>query len=349
MPYLEDVQRDAAHNRYALTHKQMLNATAVCAGSAVLDRKLFAPLPVIGGTAQIEADGSPTALADAMHAFSSGFYANAYGPASERLQLRRGDNVPESIRRWNAAITKAYGNQAKPANFRRIFFEGGLWHVFVDWYTEPRENMRDRFQQAADIGDYTKLRQSAGALSIIDAIHKPFFLRTPPAAELPHGGSHLDAAWFANAALHIGEATLGIEAPGEKDELLASSLPMLRHPALLDILGFNLASDGFLYDRKRSRYNTNYLKVGSVGKDERQRPYVGFDMDAIEDRIQEQIPAVATHNHRGCPVIFQKTPFKGAWTPVFSVLETTLRRIYRETGALTAPLLRVPSDKVNSW
>src|SRR5437762_11927316 len=94
----------SAHNRYALMHEQVRIATAVCAGSAVLDRRLFSAMPYDTTSATIEADGSMTALTDAVYAFASGLYAPGYGPASARRQFKHSSTVASSLELWSASV-----------------------------------------------------------------------------------------------------------------------------------------------------------------------------------------------------------------------------------------------------
>jgi hypothetical protein len=331
MAYLERLRADEAHNRYRQMREQVKQATAVCAGKAVLDPSLFEPMPVHNPEISYESDGSTAGLKDVMYAFASGLYAPLYGRVSTRQRAQHLEPVQRAIHRWNSALTEAYRASVKPAAFNRIFFEGGLWRVFIDRFAPARPDLRERLEAA---GDFSKLKKDKSLLAVAAQAH-PFLLRTPPAQDPSHSGSHFDAGRFANTVLHIGETELGLTKEDEKEALLANSLPELRRLTLLEMKSVNFVL-GLMYDRRRCRYKNEYLTIDD------QRPHVGFDMGIIQERIEDKLPDVTGYNHRGCPVIYQTTPYEDHETPVFSVMDDMLLGIYRTTGALRIPELRIP-------
>jgi hypothetical protein len=308
--------------------EQAQHAKAVWAGQTVLDPELFYPLPPSNAEAATEADGSLSATKDVTTAFAAGLYALTYGPASTKLHLQEGDMVKRSVQKWSNTVSDMYSSRVRPAAYRRLFFEGGLWRVFIDRFDDSDQSLRKQMWQAA--GNTVKnqqLREFAEAT-------RPYFARTPPARSPSHIGSHLDAVRFANTTLHIAEKELAAYSPDDKARILETSLPELRRlAARLEMAGVNLATSDFLLDKK-SLYKKEYLSI-----DDR-RQHIGFNMEAIQNRIQASIPDVTNYNHRGCSVVYQTTRYNGQETPIFSVMEATILRIYRTTGALSITSLR---------
>jgi hypothetical protein len=141
--------------------------------------------------------------------------------------------------------------------------------------------------------------------------------------------------YFANAVLHIGEEEFGLRSDDQKKELLTNSLPELSRLTLLDLQGVDYATRELLLDAACARQKRQFLTADS------QRLHVGYNMGAIQDRIQEALPDVASNNHRGCPVIYHRTHFNGREVPIFSAMNATLIRAYCATGALAIPTLRM--------
>ena len=327
MAYLEQLEAHA--NRHRRTYEQAQNATAVLAGRAVVDPILFDALARKNAHALTEADSSQTAVKDVMAAFSIAYYTQTYGPVSARLRVKAGQPVESAITQWNRGINDAYRAKAKPAAFRELFFEGGLWQVFIDRYDQEGK-LRAYLEQATDFRAAKKHRYLQ---QVVEEV-RPLFARTPPAHVPSHNGSHFHARDFANTVLHIGEREFGLHDPEEKLRLLENSLPEMRRPAArLELEGVNAATTDFLLDGY-GRYHRKYLTIDD------KRHHVGFDMEAVQDRVEEELPDVASYHHRGCPAIYQKTPYNDHDTPIFSVMETTLINIYQATGALSIHELR---------
>lgn len=328
MAYLERVPGDS--RCYKRMVRQVRIVTEVCAGRAALDPLLFGAMPRSNAETSIEADGSMTPLKEVMSAFAAGLYGPSYGPASARQRPQYLEPVQRSVKRWSDSVTEAYRATVRPAAFRRIFLEGGVWHVFIDRFMPPGHDWRSRLEETTD---FKALKKDPMLLATIQQAHH-FFLRTPPAHPPSHIGSHLDVVRFANTVLHIGERELGLKEEGEKEALLASSLNAPRRLAVLEMTGVNLATTDFLCDPESRRYREKFL----TGDD--QHLQISFNMEAIQDRVEQEVPNVATYTHRGCPVLYQKTPFNGGEANIFPVMEETMLSIYRTTGALSVPSLR---------
>ncbi len=338
MGYLTQIH-GGEQDLYKHMGRQVHAAAAVIAGRTALNPELFGAIHRCNADASTEVDGSTTALKEVMAAFSAGFFGQFYGRVSTMQQFRPNETVTHSIDRWNRSISNAYAKAARLAVFREMFFGGGLWHVFIDRYAP--DGGRDRFASSTD----TKtLAGDRDLLAIMKQVH-PFFLRTPPAHPSSHSGSQHDAGMFGNTILDIGEKELGIKDEGGKEELLANSLPELRWPARLEMTGINLAtgsglveigtlSDGLVWDRRRQQIRRAFLTIDD------KLPRIGFDMEAIEERVQAELPDVASYPHRGCAALYQTTEFGDHQASIFSAMAATLVRMYRETGAFSVPLLR---------
>lgn len=334
MKYGEQVDA-LGSNRHQLAHAQAVNAVAVCAGEAVLDRELFHAAPPKGEDAAIEVDGNITAIKDTIGAFAVGFYTQCYGPASANNRVQVGTSIMESLHRWNNGVTNSLHAKTGPAAFRRIFFEGGLWHVFINRFDDDEGTLRGVLEETTDFRAIKKHRYMQ---RVVDAV-RPHFARIPPAQTASHDGSHGDAARFANTVLSIGEKEFGLKSDDDKEELLAKSLPELRRPAThLDLEGVNASISNFCIDPDTMLFRPEFLTIDD-------RPHVGINMEAIETRIQQVMPDVTSNNHRGCPAIYQRTPYKGEEVPIFTVMNRTLLDIYRKSGALSRPELRLEPNK----
>jgi len=337
MRYAEQVDA-LGSNRHQLSRAQVENAVAVCAGEAVLDRELFYPTPARGEETAVEVDGNMTVIKDTIGAFAIGFYAQSYGPASSNNRVKEGAMVKDSLIRWNNGVSDALRAKVGRAAFGKIFFEGGLWHVFINQFDDKKGTLRSALEETTD---FRALRKQKYLQQIAEVI-RPHFARIPPALEPSHEGSHPDAARFANTVLDIGEKEFGIKHDDDREALLDSSLPELSRPATrYDLEGVNTSISDFCIDPQTLLFKRKFITIAD-------RPHVGFNMEAIEEHLQKIMPGVTSHNHRGCPAIYQKTPYKGKKVPIFTAMNRTLTDIYRESGALSQPGLRpIPTKKLS--
>lgn len=329
MGYLREVH-GTSHDLYRRMHDQVREATLVFAGGTAINPLLFDAMSQGQTTRPPEQDGSEPPLKDMIFAFAAANYRHSCGRVTARQTFPRDVPVGESTKVWNSAITDAFQGAVTPAVNRRLFLDGGIWHVLIDALTDPAEGWRDRL---AATTDFSSLRKDRRLAEILASAH-PFLRRTPPTEPLSHSGSHLDSLRFANSVLGLGERELGLRTDDDKAQLLANSLPEQRRSALLELEGLNRAVGDFMRVGDGHQYADRFFTIDD------HRLHIGLDMGLIQAEIQARLPDVATNPHRGCPVLYQTTEYQGSQTPVFSVMDDTIVRMYQTSGALAHPSLR---------
>jgi hypothetical protein len=310
-------------------HRQMNRlaraALAVCNGEEVVSNDIFPPIPLHVAEEDREPGSIVPQKMNALYAFTGALYAQTYGEAStaDSLTFQSGSTVGKALMKWNEAISLGYYKEVTPKKFEKLFFEQGLWKIFVSDAPETED-----IRVYLDRPDFGGIRQTAEMQTVAELLNTGQFIRN----DLPHQTSHVDACRFINTVLDIGFKELGLKTAEELERLVRDSLVELKQLALLNISEVNAAARTMVDPRNRSNFSRRFFAVDETTQQ------IRLNQAAILSEIDRSLPGAVQLVRRGCPVLFLKT--SGEEAPVFTVMNETLLRIYRETGALTRPSLR---------
>jgi len=313
--------------RYSYTARLVRAAGAVCAGRATLDHDTFATIPLDISRMTWEAGNVAGERQDMSYAFTTAFYAPAYGPASSETAFTPGATIEQSLADWSKNVTDRFYAAATPHAFADVFFEGGLWKVLLDPGIPGMGAVRAAFSRP----DFGGLRQDPSILETVEEWRHDILVRD----DLPHIGSQDDLARFANTVLHIGQTDMRMGDDVDRlTALLARSLPEAEDIAFLSVIECNEAFGRMINPRHPERALRSYLAIDNKAQ------RVGLNYGAIMRIVEYAVSDAGKYVRRGCPALFMRTPYKGKDTAIFRVLNQTLLRMYRQTGALTDPALR---------
>ena len=300
-------------------------AVDVAGAQTTVDEAVFGNIPAELTAEQAEAGGGVVVRNDTLYAFTAAFYVPSYGPKSLETRFGRQIPVAEALHNWGENVKAGFERSSRKEAFRKVFFQGGLWKVFLDAEHPGLAEVREQLARP----DFGGLDKDKETLETVEKMRQKHFVRT----ELPHESSHADACRFANSILEVGEQELGLRTDDDKEALLARNLPHIKALALLHVRETNEAAY-FMVDADRTTYQRQFLDIDL----ETQR--IAFNMARIEAQIAVRHPLARVYVRRGCPVMFLKTPYMGREVPVFTAMNNTILRMYRRTGALANPALR---------
>lgn len=299
-------------------------AHGVLFGGKTMSDEVFPPIPFNPQESDIEPGGTQTNKNNILFAFSSALYAYAYGPASEPsiFKVRSSDTVGKALTTWDSVLGLKYRSTLSPAAFKKLFFEGKFGKVFMDPSIPELEAMRDQF----DLPNSGGLQHDEWMISMMNQSREIHFTDR----QYPHFISHIDAARFINSVLGIGYRELGIRKSDEAEHIVHRNLSELRRIATLSTLEMDVISSYLVDGSDPQQFRRETFTV------DEETGEISFNDTYVLDMIEKMIPKARLLKRRGCPVLYQKTKFQGEDVPVFNVLDATLLRIYRETGAFTA-------------